>query len=161
MPGTTPYLTLSDFKQISVVPAQFIDEIELRTPGWVEQRIRMISAYIDTRLSKRYATPFQDPCPFAVRDWIAKIVSMDCWLRRGVEPTDTEISEYKAQQQQAYDELKEAANSDTGLFDLPLRSDVDGTGISRGAPLATSQQSPYAWTTEQARIGRQEDQGTR
>ncbi len=161
MAGTTAYLTLAEFIQISVVPAQFIQEIEARTPGWVDQRLLMVSAFIDTRLAKRYAAPFESPYPLAVRDWVSKIVSVDVWLRRGVEPTDEEFAEFKLQSAQSYLDIKEAANSEIGLFDLPLRSDTNDSGIVRGAPMVTSQQSPYAWADEQERVGRQEDQGTR
>jgi hypothetical protein len=161
MPGTEPYLTFDEFKAISVVPASYIDEIETVTAGWVAKRILMLSAYIDSRLSKRYDAPFKAPYPFAVQDWVAKIVSLDVWMRRGVQPNDEEFAEYKAQAAQSYDELKEAANSEIGLFDLPLRADTSSTGIVKGAPLVSSEMSPYAWADEQARIGRQEDQGIR
>lgn len=161
MAGTTAYLTLAEFLQMSVVPAAFINEIEQRTPGWVDQRLLMASAYIDTRLSKRYDAPFKAPYPLAAQDWVSKWVSLDVWLRRGVQPNDEQFGEYKAQAVQAYDEVKEAANSELGLFDLPLRSDTNGSGISKGAPLGYSEQSPYVWADEQARIGREEDQGIR
>jgi hypothetical protein len=161
MPGTTPYLTCEQFADISVVPAEFIREIEDRTPGWVDNRLRMISAFVDTRLAKRYDAPFKAPYPLAVIDWINKIVSFDVWLRRGVEPTDAEISEYKVQCVAAYAEIKEAADAIDGLFDLPLRADTDAGGVTRGFVRSSSQQSPYVWADEQRELGRQQDQGNR
>lgn len=159
MAGTVPYMALAEFKAASVMPADFIDEIELRTPGWIDGRLKFGSAWLDTRLAKRYDAPFRSPYPFAVQDWLAKIVTFECWLKRGVAASDEQIAEYKQQAASAFAEVREAADSKDGLFELPLRSNVDANGVTRGWPRVYSEQSPYAWADLQRDIGRNEDYG--
>jgi len=158
--GTVPYLNLDSFKLITLVPADFIDEIEGRTPGWIDQRLIVHSAYLDSRLAKRYDAPFQAPYPVAVTEWVSKLAAVDCWLRRGVSATDEQFIEFKDQAATAITEIKEAADSEVGLFDLPTRSNADASGVTRGFPRGYSEQSPYVWTTIQGRAGRSEDQNT-
>jgi len=159
--GTVAYLDLTEFKLVSVVPASFIDEVELRTPGWVDRRLLMASSFIDARLCKRYDAPFKLPYPLAVVEWCQRIVSVDVWLRRGVSATDQEFQEYKLQAVQAFADIREAADSAEGLFELPLRADTDDGAVARGFPRVHSEYSPYVWADEQAQLGRSEDQGLR
>jgi len=49
----------------------------------------------------------------------------------------------KEQHDIAVAELKEAADSKDGLFDLPLRADTTATGVSKGGPRGYSEASPY------------------
>jgi hypothetical protein len=158
--GTVPYLYLASFRLITLVPADFIDEIEQRTPGWIDQRLIIHSAHLDSRLTKRYDAPFKPPYPVAVTEWVAKLAALDCWLRRGVAATDEQFLEFKEQATTALADIKEAADSETGLFDLPLRANTDASGVTRGFPRGYSEQSPYVWTNIQGRIGRSEDQNT-
>ena len=157
MTGTVPYLSLAEFRLITLVPADFIDEIEARSPGWIDQRLLVGSAYLDTRLAKRYDAPFQPPYPLAAREWLAKLVAVECWLRRGVSATDEQFVEFKAQAETTLVEIKEAADSESGLFQLPTRADTNADGVTRGFPRAYSEQSPYVWATHQGRAGREED----
>lgn len=151
------YLTESDFRLQTLLPVNVIDEVEDRTPGWVTQQLLMVSARIDTRLTKRYAVPFASPYPIAVLEWLTHIVSWRCYLKRGVNSLDSEATEYKSQHDQALKELEEAANSNTGLFELPLRADTAATGVSRGGPRAYTEQSPYVSQDQIAATGHNED----
>ena len=58
--------------------------------------------------------------------------------------------EILAEAERAREQMKEAADSEIGLYDLPLLNDVTTDGISKGGPLGYSEQSPYSWTDEQA-----------
>ena len=49
----------------------------------------------------------------------------------------------------AKSEVTEAADSEEGKFDLPLRQDTTATGVSKGGPLGYSEVSPYTWTDRQ------------
>lgn len=153
------YLTLAQFKTLTVMPSSFVDALEVAQPGWVDIQLLYWSDWIDSRLRKRYAVPFVAPVPLAAQGWLTRIVTVRCYLRRGVDPTDQQYADIKADDVAARDELREAADSDAGLFDLPLRADLTATsGISQGNPRAYSEQSPYAWTDVQGRIGRQQDE---
>lgn len=56
----------------------------------------------------------------------------------------------------ADEELKETANSETGLLDLPGNDSTD-SAVTTGEPLGASDTSPYAWQDRQAREGRRQD----
>ena len=152
------YLTLSEFKDLSTMPPEIVDTIEAKWPGYTLAQIDSVSALdIDSRLRKRYAAPFASPYPPAVKSWCARIVTMQCWRRRGYDPTDESMVDAIKDRDEAKAEIKEAADSDKGLFDLPLRADTTSTGISKGDPLGYSEQSPYVWMDQQASTARDED----
>jgi hypothetical protein len=151
------YLTSSEFKLLCPLPTEFVDEVEARAPGYVDAQLEYWSRWIDSRLSKRYAAPFIVPYPVAITGWLARIVTPRVWTKRGVDSTDEQWGEIKKDDEQARAEITEAANSETGLFDLPLRANTTDSGISKAFPRGYSEQSPYAWTTQQAVRGMQED----
>ncbi len=153
----TTYLALADFQALTLMPSDDVDAIELASPGWIDSQLEYWSAQIDSRLRKRYAAPFSVPYPLAVKGWLARIVTVRCYLKMGVRASDEQFAEIKADADAAIAEIKEAADSVTGLFDLPLREDTTTTGVSRGAPRSYTEASPYAWTTVQANAGREED----
>jgi phage gp36-like protein len=151
------YLTLVEFRLKTLLPAEVIDEVEARTPGFVDEQISMVSARFDSRFAKRYDVPFQAPYPTIVTEWITHIVSLRTYMKRGVYATDTTFAEYKAQHDQAVKEVEEAADSDTGKFELPLRADTNANGIMRGSPRSYTEAGPYVFTDVQADIARDED----
>lgn len=152
------YLTLAQFKLRSLMPASDLDVIETVAPGFIDQQLESVSQWLDTRLRKRYAAPFAAPYPEAVLAWVARIVTVRCYLRRGVDPTDAQFSEIKADADAATAEVKEAADSNEGLFDLPLRGDVDASAIVRGGPYVYSEASPYVAFDLQRDTAQAEDQ---
>jgi hypothetical protein len=78
-------------------------------------------------------------------------------LKRGVGPESSNIDEYKRLAAEALDEIKEAANAEGGLYDLPLRGDTNQSGITRGAARAYTETSPYVQLDVQAELGHGED----
>ena len=161
---TTPYLDLPGFRGLTIMPSGDVDLLEATVPGWISIQLVHASRWIDSRLAKRYEAPFASPFPEAVGAWLARIVTLRAFLKRGVNPTDAQFVEIKADADQAVAEIKEAADSEDGLFDLPLRADTSSSGISRGGPRVYSEASPYVWTDLQVDMGRDEDRartGTR
>ena len=150
------YLDINAFKALSTMSSAEVDELEAIAPGWLTAKLAARSRWIDARLAKRYATPFGDPAPEAVQDWLARIVTLQAYLRRGVDPTDAQFQEIKLDAEKAEAEVQEAAEAQDGLFDLPLRADASGSGISKGAPYVYSERSPTLWTHIQSRRGREE-----
>ena len=152
------YLTLVEFRAVTLLPVNVTDEIEARTPGWTLAQLTRQSARIDARLAKRYAAPFtQTPYPLILTDWLDAVVSHYSYLKRGVNSLDEQAAEYKARHDQAWAEITEAANSDTGLFELPLRQDVAANAITRGNPISYSEASPYVFTDVQVDSAHEED----
>lgn len=151
------YLDLAAFKVRTLAPQSFVDELETLAPGWVLGQLEHYSRVIDARLRKQYAVPFADPAPETVKEWLTRIVTLRVYLRRGVDPSDLQFEEIKQDAKDALAEIKEAADSETGLYDLPVADAADGSAISKGAPLGYSEASPYVWADVQVSAGRAED----
>jgi len=151
------YLTTSEFKTRTLMPGVYVDAIEDIDSGWTGIQLEEVSAWMDSLLRKRYDAPFRAPYPTQVLSWLTRIVTVRAYLKKGVEATDEQFSLIQKDAEDAKAEIKEAANSNVGLFDLPLRSDTTATGIDRSGPFAYSEQSPYVGFSRQARTGRTED----
>lgn len=150
-----PYLSLAEFELLSVFP--HVDELQTEIPGWIEAQIEAVSEEIDSRLRKRYVTPFASPVPHTIRRWVSRIVTRECYLRRGVDPLDPQWVSIEAAAQRAEAEVREAADAVSGLYDLPLRADVASSAITGPVPHAYTETSPYVWRDVQARRGRDDD----
>lgn len=108
-------------------------------------------AYLESRLFKRYQTPFAAPAPEAAKQWLCDLVVERMYTRRGGNPDTDLLDAVTRAADTARAELKEAADAKDGLFDLPLRqADPNVSGISRGGPLGYSEASPYDWPDAQA-----------
>lgn len=151
------YLTLTEFKAASVMPDEDVDALNDRYPSFFATQLLNEAAAIDARLRKRYDSPFSAPYPLAVVRWLAALVTERAYLKRGVDPSDEQMAHIFEAAKEARAEILEAANSVDGLFDLPLRADTSESGISKGAPLSYSEQSPYVGFDRQRSTARTED----
>lgn len=144
------------------MPQADVNAVEEETPGFVDARLATHSARIDSRLRKRYAVPFaKTPYPEAVLEWVTKLVTYELYLKRGVDPSDQTLALVKADKEQAEAEVKEAADAQGGLFDLPLPELTDASAITKGGPLSYTEASPYVFTDSQSLDGRREDRNGR
>lgn len=157
------YLTLAQFRLRTLMPKLDVDAVEADVAGFSQSRLDTNSAKIDTRLRKRYAVPFSSlvPYPEAVLEWLTKITTYELYLKRGVDPSDQSIALVKSDKEQAEAELKEAADSVAGLFDLPVRDTLDASGVVKGGPLFYTETSPYTGFDTQWRTGFDEDRNGR
>ena len=151
------YLVLAEYKNYSVLPSVDIDYVETNQTGWIDRKLRAVSRSVDARLRKRYSVPFSSPYPDAVCDWVARLMDPLLLKKRGVDATDEQFISIADDANAALEEIKEAANAEDGLFDLPAVDTADGTAISKGGPLAYSETSPYVWMDLEEETGRQED----
>lgn len=159
--ATTPYLDLAGFKGLSLLPEAKIDRVHAENPSFFAATLVERSAHINSRLAKRYAAPFAAPYPEVVLGWLTRLVDRRSLKKAGYDPEDLSAKEIIADEETALAEIKEAADSEKGLFDLPLRADTTASGISKGAPLGYSESSPYVGFDRQRSTGREEDrQGT-
>src|SRR5262249_40937353 len=141
------YLDLSGFKLRSEMPDEDIDLVEQRYPGYLAAKLDEETAWINGRLKKRYAAPFKDPVPTIVLGWLAKIVTPAAYKKRGWNPSSEQDQDILKEAETAREEIKEAADSNEGLFELPVRQDLPGgTGVVFGGPLGYAEASPYTWT---------------
>ena len=153
------YLTVDEYKAIALIPASWVDELESMpgNAGFTAMQLEVGSDYLDSRLRKRYAAPFQAPVPGIIKQWLARLVTPDVLIKRGVNATDQQFEKIVEKAAAADAQILEAANAETGLFDLPLRDDTVASGITSGATRAYSEQSPYVWMDQQRAIARHED----
>lgn len=119
--------------------------------SFVNSRLQIESSRIDAILKKRYAVPFKDPVPEIVLGWLADRVRPLLYERRGWDMSDEQAQSIKDAAEAALVQMKEAADSDVGLYDLPLANDQSGTsGVVNGGPYSYAEASPYSWTDVQA-----------
>lgn len=137
-----------DFRTRTVMPDVYVDELWTVRSGYLEAAIRGAYADIYSRLRKRYKVPFT-VVPEVVVRWMTRIVTPEAYRARGVDASDDQIELIDADRLRAYEEIKEAADSKDGLFDLPLDETLDETAIAKGGPLAYSEASPYTWSDVQ------------
>lgn len=152
----TAYLTVAEFKLRTVMAQSNVDALELNEPGFLDAQLAGWTDQINARLRKRYAVPFASPVPPVVLEWLVRLVTPRAFLKLGVNPSDEQMTAIFKDAEMALAELKEAADAEMGLFDLPLRADRSASGIT-GGTLAYSEQSPYTWMGRQATGGRSED----
>lgn len=154
----TAYLTLQQFTGLTVMPSSHVAQVETDAPGFLAAQLEAESRFIDSRLGKRYAAPFKGPTfPNVLGRWLVMLVTPIAYNKLGVFPSDQQSEQIESRRQQAIDELKEAADSEIGLFDLPLADTQPGSAIVYGASRVYSEQSPYVQNDRQRRTGRDED----
>ncbi len=118
-------------------------------------------AEVYAQLRKRYDVTFPQGVPDIVLRWIARIVTPEAYDKRGGDPSDPSLQAIRDGATLAREQIKEAADTVAGLYDLPLLSTASGSAISRGGPLSYSEQSPYSAKRRQVDAGRGEDRNGR
>lgn len=96
------------------------------------------------------------PVPEIVLGWLTTLVTVDEYTKRGANFQDPGLDWLKEALQTVLEEVKEAADSKDGLFDLPSSEDTD-SAVTTGGPLGCSDASPYAWQDRQACLGSAQD----
>jgi len=140
-------LSPADFRTRSVMPTEDVDALEAQYPGLVAKLIGGREAWMHARLAKRYAVPFDAASPPEVAlEWVTALVTIALYMRRGFNPSSEQDNLIVSEANRAQTEILEAANSETGLFELPLRQDAPSVGGAIGAePFGYSEATPYDW----------------
>lgn len=138
------YLTVAGFKlRTSMTPGE-VDRLETLYPGFLDANIGDVSSWIAGRLRKRYLVEsFDENPPGIVLLWTKAIVTLAAYKRQGFDAKSPEGMDTIKDSDDAKAEVAEAADSDEGKFDLPLRADSTASGITQGGPLGYSEASPY------------------
>lgn len=151
--------------QRTLLPVSYVEQVMAQAPLFVDNALEDRSGYIDSLLGKRYAVPFViEPYPNVIKRWLTVLVSLDVYMKRGFNPTDDDAQLFVKQFDTSVAELKEAADAKDGLYELPLRQDVPGVGITKGFARTYTETSPFVWKRIQREIGGGEDRsgyGTR
>lgn len=156
------YLDIDGLKGLLIIPSSYVDDAEALEAGWVQRQLDHWSRWIDTRLRKRYVSPFaafdaDPPTPPAIQGWLARILAVRVMMKCGVSPNDEQFQLVLDDYKEAKEEVTEAADAEKGLFDLPLIADSDATGVARMETRAYSEQSPYVGLDAQAETAHNED----
>jgi hypothetical protein len=144
------YLTFAEYKSASLVKDALIALVpQAKVEVWLGQQ----SALIRDRLTKRYAVDFNDPgpVPATITKWLGWLVDYHVVDWTGGNPEGGELDLRKRLWDQAEAEIKEAAESEKGLIELPLRN-TDPLGVSainKGGPLVASNNTIYGFFDDQ------------
>ena len=145
------YLTFAEYSARSRVRASLITAAgSAKVEAWLNER----SSKIRARLAKRYAVDFTDPgpAPDVLLGWLGALVDHDVQEYVGGTPEGREDTWIVKRAEQADAEIKEAADSETGLFELPLRNtdSLGSSAINKGGPYVESFTTIYGWFDAQA-----------
>lgn len=144
------YVDIAYVKLVGSMPPADVDAVDGLFAGKFVAIATAISAMFEARLHKRYATPFEQPYPEALRWHVAQCVVAEMWRARGYNPGHPLDQTIEDRRKEALEWVKEAADSKDGLVELPKRADEAGTSaVNRGGPLGYSEASPWAWTDVQ------------
>jgi hypothetical protein len=154
------YLTVAEFKPRTIMPDAQIDRIEQKTPGWLDAQLESSSRWADMWLAKRYPVPFAAPYPEAVKSWVARMVTQRAYLHHGIPSSDAQQALVAADAQKAEDEIKQAADGQLGLIDLPGGA-ANVSGVMFGGTRVYSESSPYVGKDVQRTRARGEDRNRR
>ena len=147
------YLTLAQYRSITTLDGSVVDLCTAK--GKDAQRwLDMASAHIRSRLVKRYAVDFvtPGPTPDKIIEWLVLLVDIPVCKCAGVTPEGRVDDWTREDEKRVNDELKEAADAENGMFELPLRN-TDPTGnsaINKGGPLVASNNTIYGYFDDQA-----------
>jgi hypothetical protein len=141
------------------MPPEDVAYLETTFAGFLDARIAVRSSLINARLQKRYVVPFVPPYPETVLGWLTALVTVDAYKKRGWNPSDAQSAQVVQDAVDALAEMKEAADSAEGLFELPVRENNLTSAVSKGGPLGYSETSPYVGFDLQFETASSEDQG--
>jgi phage gp36-like protein len=143
------YVDIAYFRVMGSIPDAELDDFVDKHPGRFEAMSEAVSRLIDSYLFKRYATPFKDPVPEAVKFHAAQILSYQIRIFIGFDPSSQQDGEIVKARDEAIEWLSKAANARDGLVELPLREPEPGKqdedGVSRRRARAFSFRSPIDW----------------
>jgi hypothetical protein len=132
-------LDIKGLKALVIMPEEDVDDLVARYPAFVAAQLEVLTGEIYSRLRKRYKTPFVEPVPIVAKGWLADMITPVLYARRGIDPSDDQMQQLRDAAARAREQIKEAADSENGLYDLPLLDSADGTAITKADPLGYSE----------------------
>lgn len=144
------YIDIGYVRENGILDPVDIDAFEALYPGRIDKLCATWSRMADSVLAKRYATPFALPVPEALKLAVCRLVTVQIAKQRGPVP-GADWSLFEKEEAAANTYLRETADAEKGLVELPLRELVaDAEGVSKGGPYGYSESDPYEWMDRQA-----------
>ena len=151
----TAYVDLDYMKAMGSIPSSLLDELEANEPDTFSSMSEAVSRLVDSKLLKRYATPFEEPVPESIKLAVAQILSLQIRIRIGFDPGSMQDEQIVKARDDAMTWLEQAANAKDGLVELPLREPDEGqkdaTGVARRKSRAFSYRNAMDWHQAQKR----------
>jgi hypothetical protein len=131
------YLTLAEYRSITTIDGSIVDLCSAKGKD-VQRWLDLSSAHIRSRLVKRYAIDWSEvanqPTPDKIIQWLILLVDIPVCKCAGAIPEGRVDDWVREDEQKVEAEIKEAADSEGGLFELPLR-ETGPSAVSKGAPI--------------------------
>lgn len=148
------WLSVPRFRVITILPPEEVDNLNARRPGFLAASIDDWQSHMMGQLSKRYAVEDIDDndVPKILERWLNALVTREAYGAKGYTPS-SEMDEktIDGRAERAEEQIQLAANSETGLYDLPLRASQPGkSGVTKSGPRYYTEVSPYDWLDRQA-----------
>jgi hypothetical protein len=141
------YLTLVQYRAITTLDGSIVDLCGTKGKN-VQRWLDLASAHIRSRLVKRYAIDWSEvanqPVPDKIIEWLILLVDIPVCKCTGAIPEGRVDDWIREDEKRVNDELKEAADSENGLFELPLR-EPGVSAVNKGGPLVTSNTTIYGF----------------
>ena len=151
------FLTWQEFRSRTSMPTADVDIVMAQDPTFLPEKLEDVTDEINTMMRKRYSVPFSLPYPRILQRWLCAIVTPEVYEKRGWNPSDQQSQIILQRAEDARKQMKEAADSETGLYELPLRADTGASGVTRGGPFGYSEASPYVCMDVQRNAADDED----
>jgi len=130
------YLTLAAYRSITTLDGSIVDLCAAKGKD-VQRWLDMGSAHIRSRLEKRYAIDWTEisnqPVPDKIIQWLVLLTDIPVCKSAGVTPEGRVDDWAREDETRTNDELKEAADAENGLFELPLR-ETGASAVHIGVP---------------------------
>ena len=157
-------LTESEFRQLSLIPREWVDDIAAKYPPeagqktWLLQQLELQASEVLAQLDTRYNTSrLASPYPMIIKKWISALVAADLVLLLWFQSNSSDVERYESRAQLARDQIKDAVNSKEGMWQLPLKEGDSTSKAQRSAVRYSSTTSPFLDMRVQRDRGKQED----
>lgn len=135
-------LLLAAYRSTTTIPGSQVDRCAAQGKN-VQTWLDIHWSHIKARLVKRYAVAndFQDgDVPEKIIEWLVVLTDIDVWKCVGGVPEGREDGWADKDRDRVNEELREAANADAGLFELPLRASdpLGASAVNKGGPIVVS-----------------------
>jgi hypothetical protein len=146
------YLDVQRYRTLSELPKGRIDAYEARNEGVIVAKLEQNSRKVEDRLRHKYTIPFPER-NITIQGWIVALT--DPWLLGQIgydaQENDPLPGRIEKLEEKAEAELTAATDPASNQWNLPRTDGKDPTAISKGAPNAYSENSPYTWIRRQGR----------